>query len=132
MKKSHAITLVLIALVFLIAGGVYLVLRGADKFVSSFDGNNVDRKKQITGNYYFDPLDSTVWFKIGNASYREVAQPVERLSFSDSIIIGYSKGSYFMVNTSTENKREFTRRDSLLLETTSLPTGTIGVIPGVK
>lgn len=104
------------AIILFICVVLFILFKGCSGFVSSIDGEESNsRMIEIVDNYHFGYVDSTIWLKeVATDSYKRVIDgKVDSLSWSDGIIIGFSKPTYFYISTVTSSTR-YTNRDSIL------------------
>lgn len=132
MKPIPAFFLVFGLILTFVLGGLFLFFKGASWFVSSIDGDRIDRNVKIVENYYYDPETHILLFKVDEVSYREVESRLDSLSFNNDIIVGFSSGTYFAVNIATDEKNRFSTRDSLIMAIPSLPVRTVQQVPGLS
>lgn len=119
--KKNKIILIIIIILFVILGGLYLLFKGTSWFISSFDGNvNNSNYTTLMNGYYLFKTERTICMET-DGNMDRVTSVVDSLNWNDQIIVGFSQGKYFVINSSDKKLTYFESKDSL--------TKVIGLIP---
>lgn len=76
-----------------------MVQKNCNAFVPGIDGERNAKMINLSGNYFYNKSDKQLWLKESRDTYKKISNAsIDSLMWNKNYIMGFSQGSYFMVD----------------------------------
>ena len=113
---------------------IYLYITFSNGFINSFDGNNSEKYNNyvsLNQDYYLFKSENSICIKKEN-SYIKITNRIDSLSWSDLVIICYTRKRYFKINIINGDTTSYNSRIELFNSLKVVPSKNYSELPNLQ